>query len=46
LFKQQLKKDFEGAGLTADFVNFLPAEFEELTHIAVFSQEFVASQAV
>ena len=33
LFKQQLKKDFEGAGLKGEFVEELPAEFDELKRI-------------
>lgn len=30
LFKQQLKKDFEGAGLNGDFAMYLPNDFEAL----------------
>jgi hypothetical protein len=35
LFKQQLKKDFEGAGLNADFTAFLPLNFEELKSLII-----------
>jgi formyltetrahydrofolate hydrolase len=33
LFKQQLKKDFEGAGLNSDFTSSLPVNFEELKFV-------------
>ena len=35
LFKKQLKKDFEGAGLNSDFVISLPVNFEELKYVIV-----------
>jgi hypothetical protein len=35
LFKRQLKKDFEGAGLSADFTASLPINFEELKSLII-----------
>jgi hypothetical protein len=39
LFKRQLKKDFEGAGLNGDFTEKLPADFDSMSRQLVSELE-------